>query len=88
MMEMYGRAIVEDRLRPRKFAEIATYVRNEYGPGIGPAFLFAGMANGGVAGKPRKQWTTSRGVIRTLAKAMRALVPGNGRKAKAPSPAR
>ena len=88
MMEMYGRAIVEERLRPRKFAEIATYVRNEYGPGIGPAFLFAGMANGGVAGKPRKQWTTSRGVIRTLAKAMRALVPGNGRKAKAPSPAR
>ncbi len=90
MMEMYGRAIVEERLRPQRFAEIAAYVRSEYGPGIGPEFLFADMA-AGAAGKPRKQREpASAGVFRTLARAMKAIVSGtgNGRKTKASTPTR
>ena len=41
MMAMYGSALIEERMKPRRFAEIAAYVRQEYGPGVGPEFLFA-----------------------------------------------
>ncbi|HEX9341036.1 MAG TPA: hypothetical protein VF992_07710 [Thermoplasmata archaeon] len=85
MMAMYGRAVIEERMKPHRFAEIAAYVRQEYGPGIGPEFLFA-QAAAGAAGKwRRRRGAGSVGVFRTLAKAVKALVPGigNGRKASA-----
>jgi hypothetical protein len=88
MADAYGRAVIEERLKPRQFAEIAAYVRREYGPGIGPGFLLAEVANG-TAGKPRKRpGATADRVIHAIAKAVRALVPGNGHEGKASSPTR
>ncbi len=80
---MYGRALVEERQIPRRHAELAAYVRQEYGSGIGPGFLLAEAANG-VARKPRKRRDArSTGVFRTLAKAMKAFVAGNGERREA-----
>lgn len=88
MAELYGRAVIEERLKPRQFAEIAAYVRREYGPGIGPGFLFAEMANG-TAGKPRKRpGETADRVVHAITRAIRAIVPGNGNAGKAPNSAR
>lgn len=90
MMEAYGRAVVEERIQPRHLAELAAYLRHEYGPATGPGFVFAEMADGATR-KPRKgREAASNGVFHTLAKAMKALVPGNGngRKAKASNPTR
>jgi hypothetical protein len=90
MMEAYGRAMIEDRLRPRQFAELAAYVRSEYGPRVGPAFLIAEAANGSAGGRRKRREAAAGGLIRTLAKAVKALVivGGNGRKAKASNPTR
>ncbi len=84
MMAMYGRAVIEERMKPRRFAEIAAYVRQEYGPGVGPEFLFA-QASGAPAKQRRRREAGSVGVFHTLAKAVKALVPGigNARKARA-----
>lgn len=84
MMAMYGRALIEERMKPRRFAEIAAYVRQEYGPGVGPEFLFA-QASGAPAKQRRRREAGSVGMFRTLAKAVKALVPGigNARKARA-----
>lgn len=88
MAEAYGRAVIEERLKPRQFAEIAAYVRREYGPGIGPGFLLAEVANG-AAGKPRKRpGATADRVIHAIAKAVKSLVPGNGREGKTSNPTR
>jgi len=84
MMAMYGRAVIEERMKPRRFAEIAAYVRQEYGPGVGPEFLFA-QASGTPAKQRRRREAGSVGMFRTLAKAVKAIVPGigNARKARA-----
>ena len=84
MMAMYGSALIEERLKPRRFAEIAAYVRQEYGPGVGPEFLFA-QASGAPAKQRRRRKAGSVGVFHTLAKAVKVLVPGIGnvRKARA-----
>ncbi len=84
MMAMYGRAVIEERMKPRRFAEIAAYVRQEYGPGVGPEFLFA-QASGAPAKQRRRREAGSVGMFRTLAKAVKAIVPGigNARKARA-----
>ncbi len=84
MMAMYGRALIEERMKPRRFAEIAAYVRQEYGPGVGPEFLFA-QASGAPAKQRRRREAGSVGMFRTLAKAVKAIVPGigNARKARA-----
>ena len=84
MIAMYGRAVIEERMKPRQFAEIAAYVRQEYGPGVGPEFLFA-QASGAPAKQRRRREAGSVGVFHTLAKAVKALVPGIGnvRKARA-----
>ncbi len=90
MMNLYGQAVVEERLKPRRLAELAGYVRMEYGPATGPGFLLAAMANG-ADGKPgRRRSPTSIGVLGTLIKAMKGLVAGNGagRKANALDPTR
>ena len=87
MMEAYGRAVMEDRLKPRQFAEIAAYVRREYGAGIGPDFLLAAVANG-TAGKPRRRGLDVEDVFRAIARAVKALVPGNGQERKVSSPTR
>lgn len=89
-MEAYGRAVVEERTKPRHLAELAAYLRHEYGPATGPGFVFAQMADG-AARTPRKgPEAAPNGVLRTLATAVKALVPGNGneRKAKALNPTR
>ena len=77
MMAMYGRAVIEERMKPRRFAEIAAYVRQEYGPGVGPEFLFA-QASGAPAKQRRPREAGFVGMFRTLAKAVKALVPGTG----------
>ncbi len=84
MMAMYGRAVIEERMKPRRFAEIAAYVRQEYGPGVGPEFLFE-QASGAPAKQRRRREAGSVGVFHTLAKAVKALVPGigNAREARA-----
>jgi len=89
MMDAYGRAVVEERTKPRHLAELAAYLRHEYGPATGPGFVFAQMADG-ARRAPRKGPEAANGVLRTLAKAVKALVPGkgNGRKAKALNPTR
>lgn len=90
MMNLYGQAVVEERLKPRRLAELAGYVRMEYGPNTGPGFLLAAMANG-AGGKPgRRRTPASTGVLATLVKALRGLVAGNGagRKANALGPTR
>ena len=83
MYGAYGRAVVEERMKPRHLAELAEYVRHEYGPATGPGFVLAELANG-TAPKARK------GLWASLAKAANALVPrnGNGRKAKVPQSVR
>ena len=83
MQQLYGRAVVEERIKPRHLAELAEYVRHEYGPATGPGFVLAELANG-TAPKARK------GLWASVAKAAKALVPGNGngRKAKAPQSVR
>ncbi len=91
MMEAYGRAVIEERLNPRQFAEIASFVRLEYGRKIGPGFLLADAWNAAAAGKPRKRRQGSMtSVLRTLVRAVRSLVAGdrNVRKAKALNPTR
>lgn len=83
MHQLYGRAVVEERIRPRHLAELAEYLRHEYGPATGPGFVLAALADG-TAPKARKSLWAS------VAKAARALVPanGNGRKANAPQSVR
>ena len=83
MMAAYGRAVIEDRLKPRQFAEIAAYVRREYGPGIGPGFLLEAAANG-AAEKPRG--LIAKDLLRAFARTVKSLVPGNGREGKISSP--
>jgi len=78
MQQLYGRAVVEERIKPRHLAELAEYVRHEYGPATGPGFVLAELADG-TAPKARKSpWAS-------VAKAAKALVPdnGNGQQAKA-----
>ena len=91
MMPGYGRAVVEDRLTPQRFAEIAAFVRSEYGRGIGPGFLVANALNGAAARKPRRrtQGSFTRG-LRALAHAIRSLVAGGRtvREEKASNPTR
>ena len=77
MAEAYGRALIEERMKPRRHAEIAAYVRHEYGRGTGPEFLLAQVANAGVSGPPRRRFTESVAVFNALARTLRALVVGN-----------
>ena len=88
MMEAYGKAVVDERLKPRHLAELAAYLRHEYGPGTELGFVFAEIANG--AAPRRKPTRTKPGALRALASALKGLVPGNGtrRKAKATNPTR
>jgi hypothetical protein len=86
MATAYGTAVMEERLRPARHAEIAAYVRREYGPNIGPGFLLAEVANRGAAGRRRR--AAGLRLLAGLAKAMKALVAGNGRRAKIADPAR
>ena len=88
MAEAYGRAVIEERLKPRRHAELAAYVHREYGPTVGPEFLLAEIANGGAWGPRRRRRAESSGVLNALAKAVKALIVGNTRKAKLADPVR
>src|SRR5207245_9023294 len=55
MAEAYGRALIEERMKPRRHAEIAAYVRHESGRGTGPEFLLAQGANAGGSRPPRRR---------------------------------
>jgi hypothetical protein len=81
MMEMYGRAVMEERLKPRQHAELAAYVRREYGSSIGPGFLLAEIANG-TSGKGRRRRDSAAGILHAFARAVKALVPANTRLGK------
>ena len=89
MMQAYGSVLVAQRMTSQRHAEIAAYVRNEYGRGTGPEFLFAQIANG-AGRRPRRRPEDPFAVFRTWAKAMKAFVGGNGgdRKATNADPAR
>jgi hypothetical protein len=88
MAAAYGTAVIEERLKPRRHAELAAYVRREYGPYVGPEFLLAEIANGGAWGPRGRRRAELSGVLTSLAKAMKVLIVGNGRKAKIPDAAR
>ena len=81
MMEAYGRAVVEERVTPRHLRELAAYLRWEYGPGTGPGFILAEMANGAAPPPAKGKW--AQGVFHALARAVRAVVPTNRNRRKA-----
>ncbi len=85
MQQEYGKAVVYDKTHPRHLAELSRYLRMEYGPGTEPYYLLAELADG--ARRPRKRGKrASKGVLNALLKAVRALLPNNGRKPKAGTP--
>ncbi len=85
MWDEYGKAVLEERRHPPHLAELSRYLRMEYGPGTGPGYLYAAMADG--ARRTKRGRRTPGRVLRTLSKVVRALLPGNGRKPKTGSPA-
>lgn len=82
MFEAYGKAVIDERTKPRRQAELATYLRQEYGSGTEPGWLLAEANGARRSGVPPK---ANGGILRALGEAVRALLPrnGNGRKAKA-----
>src|SRR6266571_974507 len=75
MMAMYGRAVIEERMKPRRFAEIAAYVRQEYGPGDGPD-----LGEGGQGDRPGDRQRPQgegpdRDEVRPTADSQRAISP-------------
>ncbi|MEE9182451.1 MAG: hypothetical protein V3U33_07800 [candidate division NC10 bacterium] len=74
MWEQIGKAEVEARVRPRKYAELREYLRQEYGAGTEPA---AFLLEAGLAGESPRTL-----VRRALAWAVRAVAGSNGAKAK------
>ncbi len=73
MQAEYGRAVVRERTNPKQLAELARYLRMEYGPGTGPGYFFAELADGA---RTRKAEGTN-GVLSALRRVVRALT-GNG----------
>jgi len=82
MMELYGKALMEERLKPRHHAEIERYMRWEYGPAVRPDFLFAAVADG-AARRPGRSRPLA-GLVRALGRVAMAIVPrsANSRRAK------
>lgn len=77
-MDRYGRAVVEERLKPQHLAEVARYLRMEYGPGTEPGHLLASLADGS---RPRSRGAPRllRRMAGALAGALRALMPNASR---------
>lgn len=73
MMDVYGKAIVEERLKPRHLAELAVYLRREYAPGTELGWLI-GEANGAL--RQRNPPKANGGVLRAVVAALKGLVPG------------
>lgn len=73
MQAEYGKAVVEQRTKPQHLAELARYLRMEYGPGTGPGYFFAELADGARGRKAKR----TNGVVNALRKVVRALT-GNG----------
>lgn len=73
----YGKAVVEERIHPRKHAELSRYLRWEYGPGTGPGALLTQLAND----RARKDNGVGARVLKTLARALRTLAANDGSKA-------
>lgn len=70
----YGKAVVQERTKPQHLAELARYLRMEYGPGTGPGYFFAEMADGARTRKAEK----TNGVVNALRRVVRALSGNNG----------
>ncbi len=81
MLQKYGQAVVEERTKPQHLAELARYLRMEYGPGTEPGYILAEMADRARRSRRRRKRTLRR-VVTALSKAMRALVTNNGTKEK------
>ncbi len=82
MQQEYGKAVVEERTRPQHLAELARYVRLEYGPGTGPGYFLAEMADGARRSRKRGRGTL-KGVLHTLSKGVRVLLRNNGKRLRA-----
>ncbi len=46
MQHEYGKAVVKHRTNPQHYAELARYLRMEYGPGTGPGYFLKEVVNG------------------------------------------
>ncbi|MCI4371941.1 MAG: hypothetical protein L3J78_04760 [Thermoplasmata archaeon] len=88
MMQGYASTLFAEGVRSRRHAEIAAYVRHEYGAGTGPEFLLAEVANGGAWGPRRRRLAEAAEALSVIAKAMKAFVGGADRKAKVADAAR
>lgn len=78
MWERYGKAVVEERTNPRHLAEIARYLQWEHGPGTGPAYLLAELADGRRRSRRRPGAALGR-AVRAVAVAMISLVARGNR---------
>lgn len=87
MMDRYGKAVVEERVKPRHLAEVARYLRMEYGPGTGPGYLLAESADGSRR-KAQGRTSTLARVGAALAAAFAALMPGQRASEKGAEPTR
>ena len=77
MAAAYARAVSAERRSPRAFAELAEYVRWEYGPGTGLGYFLAEMASAAPSSRRRRR--TGTGMFRAFVRALRAAFPANGR---------
>lgn len=41
MLDRYGLAVIQERTEPRRWDGVAAYLRQEYGPGTSPGYLWA-----------------------------------------------
>lgn len=74
MQAEYGKAVVRERTNSRQLAELTRYLRTEYGPGTGPGYFFAELADGARTRKARR----TNGVLNVLRRVVRALTGTNG----------
>ncbi|MFQ5837883.1 MAG: hypothetical protein ACE5HJ_03780 [Thermoplasmata archaeon] len=85
MQHEYGKAVIRERTRPRHLAELANYLRMEYGPATGPGYFMAEMANGSRRPRRRRRGVLKR-ALRALSGAVRTSVPGNNKRPRSKSP--
>ena len=80
MMNVYGLAAT-NRWAESRDTELARYVRQEYGPGVGTGFLYAAAAAGASRTRGRRSRTLAEG-LRSVTRAFRARLLGKGRAAR------
>lgn len=76
MLYEYGRAVMEERTRPRQLGELAHYVRLEYGAGTEPEFVLVDDVKRATPSRRRRD-----GTLRILSRGLRIRFPGSRQKA-------